>query len=248
MGSEMKNSGSLAAPVLRRTFVAITAVGLAAISPAPYASAQQPVPKAQPKAPPKAQPKAQEKTAPATADQQPQREQPQLLYAPWTKVCQTSPAPNPKQVCFTGKGGRLQSGEPVVGAVVIAPEGEDKKVLRVTVPLGVALQPGTRVMIDEGQPMAGPYVMCVPGGCMADYEASDDLIGAMKKGQTMHVQGINDTGQPISIPLPLADFAKAFDGPPTDPKTVAEQQKQLQDELQKRAEDARKKLEGTAPR
>ena len=79
---------------------------------------------------------------------------------------------------------------------------------------------------------------------MADYEASDDLIGAMKKGQTMHVQGINDTGQPISIPLPLADFAKAFDGPPTDPKTVAEQQKQLQEELQKRAEEARKKLEG----
>ena len=81
---------------------------------------------------------------------------------------------------------------------------------------------------------------------MADYEASDELIGAMKKGQTMHVQGINDTGQPISIPLPLADFAKAFDGPPTDPKTVAEQQKQLQDELQKRAEEARKKLEGAA--
>ena len=44
------------------------------------------------------------------------------------------------------------------------------------------------------------------------------------------------------------NFAKAFDGPPTDPKTVAEQQKQLQEELQKRAEDARKKLEGTAPR
>jgi len=232
--------------MLHRLLVVITMTGAAGLAFTPDALAQQPAPKAQLKAQPKAQPKAQETLSPAPAEQ---REQPQLLYAPWTKVCQTSPEPNPKHVCFTGKGGRLESGEPVVGAVVIAPEGQEKKVLRVTVPLGVSLPPGTRVIIDEGQPMAGPYVMCVPGGCMADYEASDDLIGAMKKGQTMHVQGINEAGQPISIPLPLAEFAKAFDGPPSDPKTVVEQQKQLQEELQKRAEEARKKLEGaqTAP-
>ena len=50
--------------------------------------------------------------------------------------------------------------------------------------------------------------------------------------------------------VPLADFAKAYDGPPTDPKKFEEQQKQLQEELQKRAEEARKKLESqqqTAP-
>ena len=43
--------------------------------------------------------------------------------------------------------------------------------------------------------------------------------------------------------LPLADFGKAYDGPPTDPKVFEEQQKKLQDELQKRADEARKKLE-----
>jgi hypothetical protein len=54
-------------------------------------------------------------------------------------------------------------------------------------------------------------------------------------------------GTPISLPLPLADFAKAYDGPPTDPKVVEEQQRKLQEELQKRAEDARKKLEAQQP-
>jgi hypothetical protein len=44
--------------------------------------------------------------------------------------------------------------------------------------------------------------------------------------------------------LPLNDFAKAYDGPPTDPKEFERQQKELQDQLQKRAEEARKKLEG----
>ena len=66
----------------------------------------------------------------------------------------------------------------------------------------------------------------------------------MKKGQGLVVQGINGAGQPISLVLPLNDFAKAYDGPPTDPKVFEEQQQKLQEELQRRAEEARKKLEG----
>jgi len=133
---------------------------------------------------------------------------------------------------------------PVVAAVVIEPEGEQKKVLRVTLPLGMSIQPGTRVIVDQGQPMTGPFVICFQNGCMADYEASGELIGKLKKGQGLVVQGINGAGQPISLVLPLADFAKAYEGPPTDPKVFEEQQKRLQDELQRRAEEARKKLEG----
>jgi hypothetical protein len=48
--------------------------------------------------------------------------------------------------------------------------------------------------------------------------------------------------------LPLGDFSKAYDGPPTDPKEFEAQQQKLQAELQKRAEEARKKLEGGQPK
>jgi hypothetical protein len=78
---------------------------------------------------------------------------------------------------------------------------------------------------------------------MADYEASGELIAKMKKGQGLVIQGINGAGQPISLVVPLGDFSKAYDGPPTDPKVFEAQQQQLQQELQKRAEEARKKLE-----
>jgi hypothetical protein len=47
--------------------------------------------------------------------------------------------------------------------------------------------------------------------------------------------------------LPLNDFAKAYDGPATDPKVFEEQQRKLQEELQKKAEEARKKLEAQQP-
>jgi hypothetical protein len=67
----------------------------------------------------------------------------------------------------------------------------------------------------------------------------------MKKGQTLNVQAITANNAPLTLPLPLAEFAKAYDGPPTDPKVFEETQRKLQEELQKRAEEQRKKLENT---
>jgi invasion protein IalB len=209
----------------------------------PAAPAKKPAPAkpAAPAAPAAPAPEAQQQ-APAQGEQQ---QQVQLIYSPWTKFCLKGQnnEPNAKQVCFTGKDARIESGMPVVAAVLIEPEGEPKKLLRVTLPLGMQLVHGTRVIVDQNQPMTAPYVICFTNGCMADYDASGDLVGKMKKGQGLVIQAINSTGQPISLVLPLADFAKAYDGPPTDPKVFEEQQKKLQDELQRRADEARKKLE-----
>jgi invasion protein IalB len=194
------------------------------------AFAQQPVPKAQPKAPvPKAQPKGGEQP-----QAQQQQEQPKLNFSPWTKVCPKGQEANAKAVCLTGRDGVVESGIPVVAAVLIEPEGEPRKTLRVTLPLGMALQPGTRVVIDEGQPMTAPYVICAGNGCMADYEASNELIANMKKGKGLAVQGINGAGQPISLVLPLDNFGKAYDGPATDPKVFEDMQRKRFEEFQKK--------------
>jgi invasion protein IalB len=232
---------------LTTTVLAIT-LGATAFAQAPPAAPAQP--KAAPRPPAAAAPKAApQPQKPAEAQQPPagEAQQPQLIYSPWTKFCLKGQEANAQQVCFTGKDGRIESGMPVIAAVLIEPEGDAKKVLRVTLPLGMQLPQGTRVIVDQGQPMNAPYIICFTNGCMADYEASAELIGKLKKGQGLVVQGINSQGQPISLVLPLTDFGKAYDGPPTDPKVFEEQQKKLQYDLQKRAEEARKKLEGQQP-
>jgi invasion protein IalB len=241
----------------------------AQIAPAPVA----PAPTTKPKPPKKAAkstkpaPQAQQ-TAPSPPEPQPapvqqgQAAQPgqpapqgqngqqpvQLIFSPWTKFCLKGqpgqqPDPNAKQVCFTGKDARVESGQPVAAAVLIEPEGQERKIFRITLPLGMQLVHGTRLIIDQNQPMTAPYVICFTNGCMADYEANAEMIGKLKKGQGLVLQAINATGQPISLVMPLADFAKAYEGPPTDPKVFEEQQKKLQEELQRRADEARKKLE-----
>ena len=228
--------------------MSVTTLGVA-LALGSVAMAQTP-PAAAPKAPAKAAPKAPAAApkAAAPAPQQPQAaqaapEMPQFIYSPWTKFCLKGQDANAKQVCFTGRDGRVETGMPVVAAVIIEPDGEPKKILRVTVPLGMSLVPGTRVIVDQGQPMSSPYVICFANGCMADYEANADLVARMKKGSMLYVQAINQANVGMSFPVPLGEFGTAYDGPPTDPKVFEEQQKKLQDELQKRAEEARKKLE-----
>jgi invasion protein IalB len=220
------------------TALLASAPALAQTPPAP--AAKQPAKPAAPKTP-AATPAPAAGGAPAAA-----ADQPQLMYSPWMKVCGKGPDTNNKQVCVITKDGRLENGMPVAIVQLFEPEG-DAKVLRITVPLGMQLAHGTRMIIDQEQPAQQPYKICFPVGCMADYPVTDDMLAKMKKGQMITVQAINMQGTPISLPLPLLDFAKAYDGPATDPKAFEEQQRKLQEELQKKAEEARKKLEASQP-
>jgi invasion protein IalB len=228
-------------------------------APAPAAPKAKAAPKAAQKAapaapaaqqPPPSAAQAQQQAPAANGQQPPDQQVPQLIYAPWTKFCLKGQDANAKQICFTGKDGRIESGQPVIAAVIIEPEGEPKKILRVTLPLGMQLVHGTRVIVDNNQPAQSPYVICFANGCMSDYEVTPEMLTNMKKGQNLVVQAINANGAPLTLPLPLQEtggsgFAKAYDGPPTDPKVFEENQKKLQEELQKRAEEQRKKLEST---
>ena len=222
------------------------APGAPTAAPKAKAAAPKAAPKGAPATPAPAAQAAPPAAAPA-AGAPPADQQVQLIYAPWTKFCLKGQDANAKQVCFTGKDGRIESGQPVIAAVVIEPEGETKKILRVTLPLGMQLVHGTRVIVDNNPPAQSPYVICFANGCMSDYDVTPEMLSNLKKGQNLVVQAINSNGAPLTLPLPLAEFAKAYDGPPTDPKVFEETQKKLQEELQKRAEEARKKLEAAQP-
>jgi len=227
------------------TVLALAFLGASSVN----AQAPQPKPKTPPKAAPKTpkqppaapQPPAQAEP-PAQAAPGPVQ-MPQLIYSPWAKFCGKGQAADAKQVCFTGKDARTEAGVPVVAAALIEPDGEPKKIFRITLPSPLQLQYGTRMIVDQQPPLTAPFFTCFTNGCMADYEGTPELIAKLKKGQMLTIQAINLAGSAISFPLPLADFAKANEGPPTDPKVFEEQQRKLQDELQKRAQQAREKLE-----
>ena len=131
-------------------------------APAPAAPPKAAAPKAAPKAPAGAPAAQAPPAAGAPAAAQPPEQQVQLIYAPWTKFCLKGQEAGAKQVCFTGKDGRIESGQPVIAAVIIEPEGEPKKILRVTLPLGMQLVHGTRRHRRQQSAAAEPLCDLLP--------------------------------------------------------------------------------------
>ncbi|MGD9920446.1 MAG: invasion associated locus B family protein, partial [Pseudorhodoplanes sp.] len=210
-------SASAPARPVARTLAIFAAVALVSVAGLVAASAQ---------APQKASPKGQQKggapatppaaQAPAAAGQQEQAIPP-LIYSNWTKICGKGPEQGAKQICQTGKDGRLESGMPVVAAILMEMEGEGKKVLQIMLPPGVYLPKGTRVVIDRDEPSAiiGTFLTCANGGCIAHLETTAEIVQKLKKGQTLYVQAYNMAQSVMTLSLPLNDFAKAYDGPAT---------------------------------
>lgn len=232
--------------------IAFATVAVNAQTPPPTAPAKKAQPKQPAKqpapvpGPPQAAPLPQPGAPPPAAAGQPQ--QIPLVYSAWIKLCGKNPQdPNAKEVCQTMKEAHMESGQFVAAAALIEMAGEQKKMLQLILPTRLLLPPGTRVTVDSNPPSDGPFIICAPEFCMAQHEVTEDFVAKLKAGQTLQIQAINDQRQAVSYLLPLADFAKAHDGPPTDPKVLEEQrkeqQKKMENELLKRGEEAQKKMQ-----
>jgi invasion protein IalB len=184
-------------------------------------------------------PKAAPKSQAQQAEPAPAPEIPPLVYSNWTKLCSNSAEAGGKTMCRIGKDGRLDSGTPMVGAVLMEVEGDARKILQIMLPLGILLPRGTRVLVDNDEQgaLVLPIVVCAGGGCMAQAEASADMVAKLKKGQNLYVQAYNMQQTVFTLAVPLDDFAKVYDGPPTDPKDMEERNKKLQEELAKRGRE-----------
>jgi len=205
----------------------------------PQRPASRPAQPAQP-APAPAQPPAGQaaQTGPTVVQVKPEPSQ-----TSWTKVCGKDQAAN-KEICYTTRDFVSDQGQPVLAVAVYDVKGDPSKIVRFLMPLGLLLQPGIRFGVDTAQPTPGRYAICFPNGCFAEAQVKDDFINSMKKGNTLNISVQNQGAREVTFAIPMADFAKAFDGAPIDPKVLEEQQKALQDELAKRQEELRKRLGG----
>jgi invasion protein IalB len=115
----------------------------------------------------------------------------------------------------------------VVAAAISQREGEDGQHFFATVPLGMDLRSAPQARIDSGKPLKLEYVACDANGCNADAKVSADLVKAMKTGQQLVINVKTPLGGPASLSLPLAGFAAAYDGKPTDSQQYQAMREQL---------------------
>jgi len=202
-----------------------------AASPAPAAPAQPAAPEAAGQ---------QQQGGPVSVDLLPTQDK-------WTKVCGKDQAAN-KDICYTTRDFGVKTDQPPILAIAVYEvKGEDTRIVRLLLPIGLLLRPGFRFAVDKGAPIEGAFEVCFPNGCFAEAKVKGPTIDALKKGSILLVSVRNQVNAQVDFHIPLANFGDAFDGPAIDPKVLEEQQKKLQEELQKRADEERKRLEAAQP-
>jgi hypothetical protein len=99
------------------------------------------------------------------------------------------------------------------------------------------------MQIDGGKPQKLDYAICMPDKCVAEAPLTDQLLASLKKGGEVIFTSVNFQRSPNPIKMSLSGFTGAFDGEPIEQSKLEERQRLLQEEMQKKAGEARKKLE-----
>ncbi|MBS1167390.1 MAG: invasion associated locus protein [Proteobacteria bacterium] len=172
---------------------------------------------------------------------------------PWNKLCGED-ARTKKQVCFTVRELRTDSGQFLASAGVREVDGETRKILLVQTPVAMLIQPGIRVQVDQNTQVPGKFTICMPNACFAEIPITEEFTASMKKGKDLIITTQNQQAKALNFPISLSGFTTSYEGPAIDTAALQRQRDQLASEVQRKAKEAQQKLldaqnaaSGTAP-
>lgn len=103
-----------------------------------------------------------------------------------------------------------ESGQRVIELAIGYPEGQDSARGIFILPMGILLQSGVTLTIDDGKPLAFQVRYCLPNGCYAYVSLNDEILDRLSKGNQATVGVVRANGEPLNIPMPLKGFTKAL--------------------------------------
>ncbi|MEM8794812.1 MAG: invasion associated locus B family protein [Pseudomonadota bacterium] len=177
---------------------------------------------------------------PAAAQEQPAAAVPDPSKG-WIKICDEDQNLK-KEVCIMTLQINAQNGNPIASLRLVEVADADTKGFSILVPPGLLLQPGIRVQVDNSKQQAIPYQICLPNACIAEARVDEGFVNSMKRGANMKIVGLNREGKPVEFSATLAGFTAMYDGPGLSPDVAQAATETLQQKLQRRAEEARKRL------
>ncbi len=135
-----------------------------------------------------------------------------IKYSDWRKVC--FKAPGTSMVCRTSISGTFETGQSAVRIGLIEREGDKAARLQMFLPVGLYLQAGVKITIDQGAAYRFPYVWCLTNACIAADVADPKLIEAMETGKTFLLEVADTSAIAVSTAVPIDQFAAVRRGTP----------------------------------
>jgi invasion protein IalB len=180
-------------------------VAIVAFGSVPFSHAQQ-APKS--KSPPPAAPAAASPGAPPQAEAAPANGQPP---PGWAARCSSASRDAPMECAMEQTAVLSKTGQLIVLVNIRVPSDTHTPIALVQLPLGLNLPAGAKFQVDDGKPVDLQVQTCENRGCYASTPIAADVLTALKSGKQLKVSFQNLGKETISIPMPLADFAAAYD-------------------------------------
>ncbi len=159
-------------------------------------------------------PKAKNNAAPvAQATPAPRRGEGANTPAPpgWVARCSSASRGAPLECAIEQSAVLTKTGQLIVLINIRVPAETRTPIAFVQLPLGLNLPAGAKLQVDDGKTSELQIQTCEARGCYANLQISPDVLAALKSGKQLKVSFQNMAKETISIPMPLADFAAAYE-------------------------------------
>jgi invasion protein IalB len=182
----------------------VVLVAMLAFGPIAASHAQQaPKPRSTPQAAPTTTPPATPDAAPAAASPSP---------APgWAVRCTSASRAAPLECAMEETAVLSKTGQLIVLVNIRVPSDTHAPLATVQLPLGLNLPGGAKLQVDDGKTADLLIQTCENRGCYAGAAITPDMLAALKSGKELKLSFQNLAKETITIPMPLTDFATAYD-------------------------------------
>lgn len=148
---------------------------------------------------------------PAPAPTQPQADGAPAQQPGWIVRCTSVSRDAPLECAMEQNAVLTKTGQTIVLVNIrIAPDTRTPVAL-LQLPLGLDLPVGAKLQVDEGKAVDLQIQTCENSGCYASTPVAPDLLVALRSGKQLKVSFQNIAKETIAIPMPLGDFAAAYD-------------------------------------
>ena len=129
----------------------------------------------------------------------------------WIARCGSASRDAPLECAIEQNAVLPRTGQLVIAVNIRVPADTHTPSALIQLPLGLNIPNGAKLQVDDGKATDLQIQTCEARGCYAGTAIGPDLLAAMKSGKQLKVSFQNLNKETLTVPLPLADFAAAYD-------------------------------------
>jgi len=129
----------------------------------------------------------------------------------WAARCSSAGRDAPLECAIEQNAILTKTGQLFVVVSIRVPGDTRAPVAFVQLPLGLNLPAGAKFQVDDGKSVDLPIQTCENSGCYGSAPVAPELLAALKSGKQLKVLFQNLAKETITVPMPLNDFAAAYD-------------------------------------